>query len=306
MRIKRCASLAAAGALAIGAGAATLPALGQDHAGHDHSAGSSPSAGRRITMEALHAAGGVPPGWRFTLPPGDPAAGRQAFVDLKCYACHAMQGEQFPLKPGETATAGPELTGMGAHHPTEYLVESILNPNAVLVEGPGFIGGDGRSIMPAYADITAAQLVNLIAYLKATSAGSSRHAHDDVREQTAAGYRVRLVYRPPATGEHGQHQHAAGAPPARGRLQVFVTDAASGQIVPYLPVSARIESGGKTAPPVKLAPAIGADGFHYGADLVLPENTGKVTLAIGPASLARQSGAPAQLGRAQTVAFEWK
>ena len=29
----------------------------------------------RITMEALHAAGGVPPGWQFTLPMGDPGRG---------------------------------------------------------------------------------------------------------------------------------------------------------------------------------------------------------------------------------------
>src|SRR5206468_8024040 len=143
---------------------------------------------------------------RFSLPPGDVAAGRQAFVDLKCYACHAIRGEQFPLQPGETATAGPDLAGMGGHHPTEYLVESIVNPNAVLVDGPGYIGGDGRSIMPAAPDMTVRQLVDLVAYLK-SQRGDADHAHGLAREQTAGGYRVRLVYRPGGNGAHDEHAH---------------------------------------------------------------------------------------------------
>src|SRR5262249_32391973 len=145
------------------------PARGQ---GHTHGAtppDPSPPTSTRITMEALHAAGGVPRGWRFTVPPGDVAAGRRAFVEFKCYACHAVQDEQFPLKPGESATAGPELTGMGGHHPAAYLAESVLNPSAVLIEGPGYIGGDGRSIMPPYPDMTLRQLVDLVAYLKSLS-----------------------------------------------------------------------------------------------------------------------------------------
>ena len=98
------------------------PAHAQGHGDHCQApAAPAAPASRRVTMEALHAAGGVPPGWRFTVPPGDAVAGRQAFVDLECYACHAIKGEQFPLKPGETASAGPELSGMGGHHPAEYL-----------------------------------------------------------------------------------------------------------------------------------------------------------------------------------------
>ena len=101
-------------ALLLGPGGAPL-AQAQGHAEHGQ-APAPPAAptSRRITMEALHAAGGVPPGWRFTVPAGDAAAGRQAFVDLRCHGCHAIKGEEFPLKPGETATAGPELSGMGA------------------------------------------------------------------------------------------------------------------------------------------------------------------------------------------------
>ena len=300
--------VAAAIALLLASAAGSPPAHGQGHASHGQApSGPAPAGSTRISMEALHAAGGVPPGWRFSLPPGNPAAGRQAFIDLKCYACHAIQGEQFPLKPGEAATAGPDLTGMGRQHPTEFLVESILNPSAVLVEGPGFIGGDGRSIMPASPDMTAAQLVDLIAYLKAEGAGEAGHARDGAREQTAGGYRIRLVYRMAPAADHAQHQHGGAAPgSAKDRLLAFVADAASGQPVPYVPVTARIKATGKPVRIVKLAPAMGEEGFHYGADVTLPEKTSRITLSIGPAVMELRPGAPAQLGRARSATFDWK
>ena len=296
-----------AAALLLAAAGGSGPARGQGHAGH----GAAPA---RITMDAIHAAGGVPPGWRFTLPPGDPAAGRQAFVDLKCYACHAIKGEQFPLRPGEVATAGPDLTGMGQHHPTEYLVESLVNPSAVLIEGPGYVGGDGRSIMPATPAMTLAQLIDLIAYLK-SQGGDAGHAPDQPREQTAGGYRVRLAFLPAAADGHGDHahpQHGAGAPAGqgpglgKGRLVVFIADAASGQAIPYAPVTARIEAAGRPARTVKLEPAFGAEGFHYVADVTLPDGTRKVTVSVGPAALKVGAGAPAQLTRARTIVFDWK
>src|SRR5213593_4161369 len=75
----------------------------------------------RITMAALHQAGGVPSGWRFTPPAGD--------------------------------------------------VEAVLTPDAVLVEGPDYIGPDGHSAMPSYPDLTLRQLGDLVAYLKSLRAG---------------------------------------------------------------------------------------------------------------------------------------
>src|SRR5437016_8300297 len=113
---------------------------------------SCPSAATPISMEALHRSGGVPPRWRFTTPRGDAAAGRQAFVDFSCFSCHTVQGERFPTLAAAQHGVGPYLTGMGSHHPAEYFAESILNPDAVLVDGPGYIGPDGRSIMPTYGD----------------------------------------------------------------------------------------------------------------------------------------------------------
>src|SRR2546422_3347053 len=35
--------------------------------------------------------------------------------------------------------------------PAEYFAESILSPNAVILDGPGYTGPDGKSIMPSYA-----------------------------------------------------------------------------------------------------------------------------------------------------------
>jgi L-cysteine S-thiosulfotransferase len=292
--------------LVVGLGLGLLSAWGQGHV-HGQAASGSPSPQSvRITMDALHAAGGVPPGWRFTLPTGDAAAGRQAFVDLKCYACHAIKGEQFPLKPGETATAGPELTGMGGHHPAEYLAESIVNPSAVLVEAPGYIGGDGRSIMPTYPEMTLAQLINLVTYLKGLN---TEHAHEAVREQTVASYRVRLVYKKPEAADHMHHHGPGGAPmksQAPARLSVFLVDASSGGPIPYVPVSAKIDVSGKPALTVKLSPSFGREGFYYDAPVNIPADAKRVTLTIGPTTMRLDQGAPEGLKRSQTVAFDWK
>src|SRR5262249_32159682 len=116
------------------------------HAGHEHAMAEAASGPFRVTMEDLHAQGGVPRGWRFTPPAGAAARGGGVFERLACFACHRVAGERFPASSG----IGPDLTDVGGHHPAAYLMESILDPNAVIVEGPGHTGPDGRSIMPDY------------------------------------------------------------------------------------------------------------------------------------------------------------
>ena len=120
--------------------------------------------GVSITMDALHLAGGIPPNWEFSPPLGDREAGRRAFVDFGCSSCHRVAGEPFTAPDGGP-TLGPELTNMGAHHPPSYFAESIVNPDAVLVNGPGYIGPDGHSTMPEYPDMTIQQVGDLVAYL---------------------------------------------------------------------------------------------------------------------------------------------
>src|SRR5262249_8986577 len=130
-------------------------------------AGAGEGVGRKVTMEELHRSGGVPRGWKFALPAGEAGEGRQVFAGLEVSKWHAIQGVKFPQRGGDAKNVGPELTGMGSHHPAEYFAESILSPNAVILEGPGYTGPDGKSIMPSYADsLSVTQLVDLVAFLK--------------------------------------------------------------------------------------------------------------------------------------------
>ena len=144
----------------------------QDGFGHKHATPvqeETPDAPIRLTMEELHQMGGVPHGWKFELPRGDPARGREVFVRMECYTCHTVQGESFPA---QAEKAAPDLTGMGAHHPASYFAETIINPNRVIIQGEGYTGPDGLSTMPSYnEDLTVAQLIDLVAYLKSLQGG---------------------------------------------------------------------------------------------------------------------------------------
>ena len=160
-----------------------VAANSHDHSrreGHAHQAGAQ-THGRhqgsvRITMEELHRHGGVPPGWTFTIPAGNPGAGRQVFIDMKCYTCHAVAGEKFPAHQRDIGEVGPDLAGMGSLHPAEYFTESIINPNAVVLVGEGHTGHDGLSRMPDYNDsLTIAQLIDLVAYLRSLQ-GTPAHS----------------------------------------------------------------------------------------------------------------------------------
>jgi mono/diheme cytochrome c family protein len=137
---------------------------------HEH-----PRPSVRVTMDELHRHGGIPPGWRFALPPGDPKEGRGVFTKLECGTCHAIQGERLPDVSKSSDDVGPDLTRAGSHHPAEYLAESIVNPNAVIVIGRSYVGADGLSRMPDYSDVlTVRQLIDLVAYLRSLTAEPAR------------------------------------------------------------------------------------------------------------------------------------
>jgi hypothetical protein len=333
--------LAAVGLLALAGSPRPHPAAAQP--AHDHGGKPAPGGGGSVTigMEALHRAGGVPPGWRFSWPAGDPSKGRETFARFECYQCHEVKGESFPAVTPDPTRRGPALAGMGDHHPAEYFAESLLNPNAVIVTGPGHTGPDGRSIMPDYRDsMTLGEAIDLIAYIRSLKPdGGHAHGHHPdgaapvERAQTVGEYRVRVTYM--AHGEAGHHgqQHSGGhhqpgspAPPhaprhphqfaARGparpgpggHLMVFVADTTRGEPVPYLPVTATIH-GAKTAPrAVKLVPMVSAAGFHYGADVRLPAAVSKIVVAIGkPLPALRLAPAEsARFGKDVEVSFDWE
>ncbi|PYN93604.1 MAG: hypothetical protein DMD91_29720 [Candidatus Rokuibacteriota bacterium] len=145
------------------------------------------------TVRAQHAPGahgttppatdahGVPKDWKFALPNGDPAKGREAFAKFECYKCHDVQGQTFP-KSTVGENVGPELAEESGHHPPEFLAESIMNPNAVIDE-PKFRGPDGSSRMPSFNDsMTVQELIDLVAFLKkltppAAKGAASGHKH---------------------------------------------------------------------------------------------------------------------------------
>jgi cytochrome c2 len=111
----------------------------------------------------------------FKIPEGDPEDGKETFGEMKCWQCHKIAGEVFgTVKEGEGGV-GPDLAGVGGIQTAQYLMESILNPSAVVVSGEGFAGSDGESIMPEYHDtMTLRQLVDVVAWLKTLKGGEAQ------------------------------------------------------------------------------------------------------------------------------------
>jgi hypothetical protein len=166
MRIPRSALLGFVGMIAAVSAAAAVRGAEHRH-GMPMNSDQGVPAPIRITMDDLHAHGGVPPGWSFAVPPGRAAEGRKVFVAMECFACHDVKDGDFPPPARTRRSPGPALTGMGAHHPAAYFAESILYPNRVIVQGDGYTGPDELSIMPSYADVmTLGQLIDLVAYLQ--------------------------------------------------------------------------------------------------------------------------------------------
>ena len=121
---------------------------------------------RAIGQTTTPAPGRPATSWRFTLPNGDPARGREIFQKLECYSCHEVRGERFP-SPNDPGRAGPELSAMGPLHPPEFFAESVINPSAVVERNRGYAAADGTSKMPSYGGVmTVQETIDLVAYLK--------------------------------------------------------------------------------------------------------------------------------------------
>jgi sulfur-oxidizing protein SoxX len=106
----------------------------------------------------------------FRLPDGDAAAGRQAFVDLRCNACHEVAGVPIEYLEG---IAHVELGGQTTYVKTYgELVTSIINPSHKIA--PPYRESavpEGQSLMRyAYLNetMTVQQLVDLVAFLQPT------------------------------------------------------------------------------------------------------------------------------------------
>jgi hypothetical protein len=105
-----------------------------------------------------------------TLPLGDDQAGRRAFADLRCTACHAVPSEaEFPAPV--SANPGPPLDARLASRDVSYLLASIMTPSHAIstntsaevrtrIEGVLSPMGDFSRVM------TVRQLVDLHAFLR--------------------------------------------------------------------------------------------------------------------------------------------
>jgi hypothetical protein len=213
---------------------------------------------------------------------------------------------------------------MGDHHPVEYFAESLLNPNAVIVTGPGYTDADGMSIMPDYHEsLTVAELTDLVAYLKglqgehAPSAAAQHDGHgehDALLDRVVGDYRIRVVYHEAKAGSHADGSHSHGGhnggatradAAAQNHLLALITDVKTGEPVPYLPVTATISTTAPQARTLKLSPMVGGKGFYYGADVTRPPKPATVTLAIGPTTMRVMPSAAGRFAIPQKVSFDW-
>jgi mono/diheme cytochrome c family protein len=105
------------------------------------------------------------------LPAGDPHAGRQAFVDLKCTVCHKVEGEsRFPAPLSESQ--GPDLSRALALRTASDLAAAIIVPShSMSVKTSEPIKQRLQQLllspMPDYTRaMTVRQLADLLAYLR--------------------------------------------------------------------------------------------------------------------------------------------
>jgi mono/diheme cytochrome c family protein len=108
----------------------------------------------------------APSGRGAGLPPGDPEAGRRAFVELQCHTCHDVAGGGLP--PASVVPA-VRLGGRTLLPPSrERLAEDILLPSSHFAEGypaSQIMKGDA-SRMPDYSKVLDdRQVADLVAFL---------------------------------------------------------------------------------------------------------------------------------------------
>ena len=105
----------------------------------------------------------------FSLPNGDEAMGKAAFVKYRCADCHTIVGMD-DLRQGFEPFMTLPLGGRTEYVKTyEELVTSIINPSHVI--SPKFAGKDvsvgGRSKMPNYNHVMSVnELIDLVAFLE--------------------------------------------------------------------------------------------------------------------------------------------
>jgi L-cysteine S-thiosulfotransferase len=105
----------------------------------------------------------------FSLPVGDAQHGKEAFVALRCYDCHEVQGVELPARAESKepiVKLGGEVTRAKKY---SDLVTGIINPSHRLAAGysPPENAEEVKSPMKVYNDVmTVAQLVDIVTFLQ--------------------------------------------------------------------------------------------------------------------------------------------
>lgn len=104
----------------------------------------------------------------FELPEtANPEDGMDVFEAMKCWECHGgVKGFEDKVVEGG-GKVGPDISNIAAIQDAQYMYESIVFPNKVIVKGEGFTGEDGKTKMPEFHDtMTIRQIYDLIAFLQ--------------------------------------------------------------------------------------------------------------------------------------------
>lgn len=100
----------------------------------------------------------------FFLPKGNPEAGRKAFKDLQCNACHGIENDPELANP---SGLGPLLGAQQAAYSSGWIANSMVSPSHTIALGAEDQGEDEPSLMGDFKDrMTVQQLIDLTAYLK--------------------------------------------------------------------------------------------------------------------------------------------
>lgn len=105
----------------------------------------------------------------FSLPEGDPIAGREAFLYMQCNQCHTVYGEELPTIP----LSDPPYVQLGgpvtAIKTYGQLVTGIINPSHKLADGyaEDLVSEDGESNMYIYNRyMTVQELIDIVMFLQ--------------------------------------------------------------------------------------------------------------------------------------------
>ena len=104
----------------------------------------------------------------FSLPEGDPIAGKEAFLYMQCNECHTVKGLDLPRLPlGEPyVELGGQVTSVKTYGD---LVTSVINPSHRLAQGYPVedVSEDGESNMYVYNDyMTVQELIDIVMFLQ--------------------------------------------------------------------------------------------------------------------------------------------